>query len=205
METWPVIHEERKALAADLLGLSGEDWATPSLCGQWTVRDVLAHLTSAAGLTPPSFFGRLAASGFSFDKLQEAGVAANRGSSPAQTLSNFEARVTWTKHPPGPAGTWLGEVIVHGEDIRRPLGIQHHYPDEAVIQVADFYQGSNLLIGSKRRIEGLTLRAADADWSHGTGPEVTGPMLSLVMAMTGRQQALGDLSGEGVATLRSRP
>jgi uncharacterized protein (TIGR03083 family) len=205
VETWPVIHEERKALAADLLGRSGEDWATPSMCGQWTVRDVLAHMTSAAGLTPPSFFGQLVAHGFSFDKLQEAGVAAHLGSSPAQTLSNFEARVTSVKHPPGPAGTWLGEVIVHAEDIRRPLGIEHHYPDEAVIQVADFYQGSNLLIGSKGRIAGLTLRATDADWTHGTGPEVTGPMLSLVMAMTGRQRVLGDLSGEGVATLRARP
>jgi hypothetical protein len=33
---------------------------------------------------------------------------------------------------------------------------------------------------------------------------VTGPALSLVLAMTGRPAALGDLSGDGVATLRSR-
>ena len=45
---------------------------------------------------------------------------------------------------------------------------------------------------------------ADADWSHGTGPEVSGPILSLVMAMTGRKQADDDLVGDGVATLRSR-
>ena len=70
--------------------------------------------------------------------------------------------------------------------------------------MADFYQGSNLLIGSKRRIAGLTLRATDAEWSHGTGPEVSGPILSLVMAMTGRKVAADDLTGEGVATLRSR-
>jgi hypothetical protein len=48
------------------------------------------------------------------------------------------------------------------------------------------------------------LRASDANWSHGTGPEVSGPILSLVMAMTGRKQADDDLAGEGVATLRSR-
>jgi hypothetical protein len=70
--------------------------------------------------------------------------------------------------------------------------------------VADFYKGSNLLIGSKRRIEGLTLRATDAGWTTGTGPEVSGPVLSLVMAMTGRKVADDDLAGEGVATLRSR-
>ena len=69
--------------------------------------------------------------------------------------------------------------------------------------MASFYQGSNLLIGSKRRIAGVTLRATDADWSHGTGPEVSGPVLSLVMAMTGRTAVLADLTGDGVATLRS--
>ena len=204
MEIWPTIHDERRALAADLQGRSDGDWATPSLCGGWTVRDVLAHMTSAAGMTPPVFFGRLAASGFSFEKLQQTGVTANRGASAAETLANFEARVTSVKHPPGPADTWLGETIVHAEDIRRPLGIEHRYPAEAVVQIANFYQGSNLLIGSKRRIEGLTLRATDADWTHGTGPEVSGPILALVMAMTGRQQPLDELAGDGVATLRAR-
>ena len=94
---------------------------------------------------------------------------------------------TSVKHPPGPTDTWLGEAIVHAEDIRRPLGIEHQYPTEAVVRVADFYKGSNLLIGSKNRIADLTLRATDTDWSHGTGPEVSGPILSLVMAMTGRK------------------
>jgi uncharacterized protein (TIGR03083 family) len=161
-------------------------------------------MTSAASLTPPAFFAKLVGSGFSFDKVQESGVAAQRGSSPAETMSKFEAITTSVKHPPGPADTWLGETIVHAEDIRRPLRIEHRYPADAVVRVADFYVGSNLLIGSKRRIEGLTLRATDADWSHGTGPEVSGPILSLVMAMTGRKELLDDLTGDGVATLRSR-
>jgi uncharacterized protein (TIGR03083 family) len=168
------------------------------------VRDMLAHMTSTASLTPPAFFAKMIASGFSFEKVQASGVAANRGSSPADTMTRFEAVLDSVKHPPGPADTWLGETIVHAEDIRRPLKIEHRYPTEAVVRVADFYQGSNLLIGSKRRIEGLTLRATDADWSHGTGPEVSGPILSLVMAMTGRKEPLDDLTGDGVATLRSR-
>jgi uncharacterized protein (TIGR03083 family) len=184
--------------------LSDADWATPSLCAQWTVRDVLAHMTSAGKLTPPAFFAGLLASGFSFDKLQEKGVAAQRGATPADTLAGFEAVLTSVKHPPGPADTWLGEVLVHSEDIRRALGIKHSYPTDAAVRVADFYQGSNLLIGSKRRIEGLTLRATDAEWSHGTGPEVSGPIMSLVMAMTGRQAADDDLTGDGVPTLRAR-
>jgi uncharacterized protein (TIGR03083 family) len=204
MEIWPVIHSERKALADDLEPLTAEQWGTASLCPGWTVRDVLAHMTSAASLTPAAFFATLIGSGFSFEKLQAKGIAGHRGASPADTLSEFEKVETSVKHPPGPANTWLGEVIVHSQDIRRPLGIAHQYPTEAVVQVADFYKGSNALIGSKNRIAGLKLRATDADWSHGTGPEVSGPMLSLVMAMTGRKAALDDLSGDGVATLRSR-
>jgi len=33
---------------------------------------------------------------------------------------------------------------------------------------------------------------------------VSGPALSLVLAITGRSAALADLSGDGLATLRSR-
>ena len=84
--------------------------------------------------------------------------------------------MTSVKHPPGPADTWLGETIVHAEDIRRPLGIEHHYPADAVVGIADFFKGSNLLIGSKRRIAGLTLRATDAELvarhrARGVGPD----------------------------------
>ena len=136
MDIWPVVHTERRALAADLRDLSTEDWATASLCSQWSVRDVLAHMTSTTSLTPPAFVAKLIGSGFNFEKVQEGGVAANRGSSPADTMARFEAVMTSTKHPPGPTDTWLGETIVHAEDIRRPLGIEHRYPTEAVVRVA---------------------------------------------------------------------
>lgn len=203
-DIWPTIRAERKGLATDLRALSDTDWAKPSLCGQWTVRDVLAHMISTATMTPPAFFGKMIASGFSFDKVQEQGIAAHLGTSPAGTLAGFEAVLTSVKHPPGPGDSWLGETIVHSEDIRRALGIKHEYPTAAVVQVADFYKGSNLLIGAKRRIDGLTLRATDAEWSHGIGPEVSGPVLSLVLAMTGRKTADDDLAGDGVTALRTR-
>ena len=109
-----------------------------------------------------------------------------------------------SNHPPGPTDTWLGEVVVHSEDIRRALHIKHAYPTDAAVQVANFYKSSNLLIGAKTRITGLKLRATDADWSTGDGPEVAGPIVSLVLAMTGRTAATDDLAGDGVATLRSR-
>ncbi len=205
VDLWPTVHAERAALAADLAALNEQQWAAQSLCGRWTVRDVLAHMTATAKMSPPQFFAKMAASGFSLTKLQDKDIITERGSSTAQTLARFKAQVNSSKHPPGPGDTWLGEVIVHSEDIRRPLGISRPYPPDAVVQVADFYQGSNLLIGAKKRVAGLNLKASDADWSHGEGPEVTGPMLSLVMAMVGRQPAIDDLTGPGADILRSRP
>jgi uncharacterized protein (TIGR03083 family) len=200
----PTIHAERKALAADLDGLAVHEWDTPSLCGGWTVRDVVAHMTAATKLNGPKFFGKLVGSGFSFERVQNKGIAAERGSSPSDTLAHFKAQIDSTGRPPGPVETMLGETIVHSEDIRRPLGLRHSYPTETVVQVADFFKGSNLIIGTKKRIAGLTLQATDADWRHGDGPTVEGPILDLLMAMTGRKPALDSLSGDGVAALRSR-
>jgi uncharacterized protein (TIGR03083 family) len=201
---WHMIHTERKALVADLQMLSDEQWAAPSLCPGWSVRDVLGHMTATAKMTPPKFGAHLAKAGFRFHKMSAMDIARETARTPAGLLAHFAEQVDATTHPPGPVDAMLGEAIVHSEDIRRPLAISHMYPTAAVTRAADFYKGSNLLIGSKRRIAGLTLRATDTDWSTGTGPEVRGPALSLLLAMTGRAQALDDLSGDGLGTLRAR-
>jgi len=203
-DTFQVVRAERAALAEDLDGLGDEQWRSPSLCGGWTVEDVVAHMTATATITPASFLPKLASSGFSFEKLQARGIAAAKGSSPAETLARFKAQIGSTKHPPGPPQSWLGEVVVHSEDIRRALGIPHEYPESALAELARFYQRSNLIIGGKRRVAGLRLQATDADFSAGSGPEVRGPLLALVLATTGRSVALDELSGEGIATLRAR-
>jgi uncharacterized protein (TIGR03083 family) len=201
---WPVIHAERTALADDLVSLDQAGWDTPSLCAGWSVRDALGHMTATAKKTPAGFFVSMAKSGFSFDKMAAEDIRRETAGTPADTLAAFRSVSQSTSHPPGPVTSWLGETLIHGEDIRRPLGIEHQYPTTAVVRVADFYKGSNLIVGAKKRIAGLTLKATDADWSSGEGPEVRGPILSLVLVMTGRQAALGDLTGNGVSTLSSR-
>ena len=201
---WPTIRAEREALAADLEKLTEKKWATQSLCGDWNVQQLLAHMTATAETTPLNFFPRLAGSGFSLKKLSQKDVEKRTEGSAADTLARFRSRAASTNHPPGPVDSWLGETIVHSEDIRRPLNIKHDYPVDAVTRVADFYKKSNLVVGAKRRIAGLRLTATDTDWSSGSGPEVSGPILSLVLAMTGRRPALDDLSGDGVKTLASR-
>jgi uncharacterized protein (TIGR03083 family) len=201
---WETIAAERGALAEDLSGLTDEQWNTPSLCEGWTVREVVAHQSATASLTPPTFFLRFAGKGFNFQAFANAEIRRHLGATPADTLAEFSSLQHSTKSPPGPKASWLGETVVHSEDIRRPLGIVRSYPPDAVRQVIDFYQGSNALLGTKKRIEGITLRATDTDWSHGDGPVAEGTLIDLLMAATGRRVAADGLTGEGAATLAAR-
>jgi uncharacterized protein (TIGR03083 family) len=203
VDVWKTIAAERRALADDLDRLSAEQWATKSLCTAWSVEDVVAHMASTAQMTPPKFLAGFMVSGFNFPKFAEDGIQAQRGAAPVETLANFRKHQDSTKSPPGPKVAWLGETIIHAEDIRRPLGIAHTYPADAVRKVLDFYKGSDTLIRAKSRIAGLTLEATDSDWKHGEGPVVRGRQIDLLMAMTGRKDALRNLSGEGLETFAS--
>lgn len=200
-----MIRAERAQFADALAGLSDEDWAKPSLVDGWCVRDVVGHMTATAEMTPPKFFGKLAGAGFRFTSMSAKDIAAHtQGKSNQEILDAFRARIDARTAPPGPAPSWLGETIVHGEDVFRALGGYRDHPVEHVVAVADFYKSSNLLIGAKRRVDGVRLSATDTTWSTGSGPEVSGPVIALVMAMTGRKAALDDLAGDGVAVLRDR-
>ena len=201
---WPSIHAERRALAQDLAALTAAQWATPSLCSGWTVHQVLAHQVATAKMTPGSFLTKFAGAGFSFTKFTDKQVAVEAAGGPAATLAAFRAVETATSSPPGPKDSWLGEALVHSEDIRRPLGLHRDYPLPAVTRAISFYAGSNAIIGGKKRVAGLTLRATDTDFVHGSGPEVTGPAMALLLATAGRTAALDDLTGPGLATLRAR-
>jgi len=206
MGTWDMIKSERASLVDALAGLPAEAWGEASLLTGWTVRDVVAHLIATAQMSPPKFVQRLAGSGFRFNAMSDKNIAAVRaGRSDAQLVEEYRSLVDAHTAPPGPTMTWLGETIVHGEDVFRALGGYGGHSAANVSAVADFYSGSNLLIGAKKRIDGITLRATDTGWTHGSGPEVTGPAIALVMAMCGRKAALDDLSGPGVEVLRSRP
>jgi uncharacterized protein (TIGR03083 family) len=202
---WPTIHVERRALADDLKGLTPEQWATQSLCSEWNVHQVLAHLLSAAKMTPPKFFARFAAAGFKFDRFAANQVALEGADGPEATLEAFRAAESRETAPPGPKETWLGEAFVHGEDIRRPLGIARAYPLPEVARALALYARSNTIIGGKTRVAGVCLKATDTELSIGSGPVAEGPSISLLLAASGRKSALDELSGPGVEMLRSRP
>ena len=200
-DIWTLIAAERGALADDLAAISDADWRRTSLCPDWTIRDVVAHLTSSSTLTPGRFLKAWLSHGFNLRATMTEGMTEAAGASPADTLANFRAVQHLTRSIPGREVGVLGEIVVHAEDIRRPLGLPRAYPSEALRLVADAFAKSNLPVGGKSRVAGLALVATDAEWRRGAGPLVEGPLASLVLAIAGRSAALADLSGDGVARM----
>lgn len=201
---WAMTHTERAALADDLADLDERQWRTQSLCGQWTVEDVVAHLTAAASTGPSRWLSSVLRARFDFDKHNNRLLAAHRGATPAHTLERFRAVVTSTTAAPGPAAAWLGEVIVHAQDIRRPLGLPRTPSTDATTEVARFYAQRNFAVPSRSTVAGLRLEATDGPFTTGTGPLTTGTTLALTMAMAGRPAYCDDLTGPGLPTLRGR-
>jgi uncharacterized protein (TIGR03083 family) len=204
VKTWQMIHSERNALADTLAGLSPEQWSSPSLCAGWTVKLAAAHVVAGAEQTVLGFFSGMAANGFRFNTMMDRDARRLGALSTGEIVERLRARTTTTNRPPATVVTVLGEVVIHGEDIREALGLQGTTPADATLACLDLYKGANFPLGSKKRIDGLRLVATDADWSHGSGPEVSGPAMSLLLAMTGRRVAADGLGGAGAEVLRGR-
>lgn len=204
-DVWPFVHAERRALADDLAPLSDEQWRTPSLCTGWTVEDVVAHVVDTARTSRLRFVAEMVRHRFDFDRQNQRGMERFRGATPTETLDGLRAAVELRLTPPAPLDTRLVEAIVHGEDVRRPLGLVRDYAADAVVAAFRWQaRTSPAMGGAKAWFEGLSLRATDADLVHGTGPEVSGPALELLLASCGRPAALDGLTGPGLAALAER-
>jgi uncharacterized protein (TIGR03083 family) len=202
--TWKLTHSERAALADTLDDLTSEQWSAPSLCAGWSIQQAAGHVVAGAEQTGSSFLKGMVTSGFRFNTFMDRDAHRLGALPPKEIIERLRARTTTTNRPPAPVETMLGEIVVHSEDIRRPLGLHGETPTDAIVGALDLFKNANFAIGAKRRIAGLRLVATDADWSHGAGPEVSGPALSLVLAMTGRAAGLDGLTGDGIAILRTR-
>ncbi|QBR91920.1 maleylpyruvate isomerase family mycothiol-dependent enzyme [Nocardioides euryhalodurans] len=203
-DVWPWVHAEREALVRDLDGRTAEEWERPSLCEGWTVHDVVSHLLDTALTTRLGFVLGLARARLDFDRQNARGVRRQRGDSPQDTLARFRRVVGRTSTPPAPLDSRLVEAIVHGEDVRRPLGLIGDYPQAAVRRALRLQARTPSSFGGARELVAqVRLVAVDADVAVGTGPEVHGPVLSLLLVATGRSIALDDLDGPGLAALGS--
>ncbi|MDT7570023.1 MAG: hypothetical protein QOE05_197 [Actinomycetota bacterium] len=202
--TWSQIHKGRAALADTIEGLTPDQWRTPSLCAGWNVGHMAAHLLSSAEQTPGHFLGGMVTSGFSFNRNMQRDIDARADLTAQQIADRMRQRTTTTNKPPAPTLAMLGEVIVHGEDLRRPLGLTTPLDAEAANACLDMYTKASFPVGGKKRIGGLRLVSTDTGWSYGDGPTVTGDAMSLLLSMTGRSAGLDGLSGEGAPALSAR-
>ncbi len=201
---WAQAHAERTALAEDLSDLSAEQWRHGTLCGQWDVEDVVAHLTAAASLDRWRWVRSMLGARFRADVHNQRRLVEHRGSSPAETLEQFRSIIASTTAPSGHTPAYLGEVVVHAQDIRRPLGLPRTPGVDALTPVAEFFARRDFGVASRTTVAGLKLRANDGPFATGTGPLVTGSTLALVMSMAGRTPYVDQLDGPGVPTLRAR-
>ncbi len=206
MDPWPMIEADRKELAGYLSGLSDEDWKKQSLCADWTVEEVAAHMLVIPTVPKGKIFLGFLGSGFKLDKFSEKMVRRITSEKSPQEIAETMAEAAGSRSvPPGlkPMGV-LSEVLVHSGDISEGVGRPLAFPTDHYVAGLDYLKDVQPALGCRERIEGLQLRATDADWTHGDGPVVEGPAQHLALAMTGRKAALDHLDGEGVDTLRGR-
>ena len=125
---WALAHTERASLAEDLSGLTDEQWRHGTLCGQWDVEEVVAHLTAAASLDRWGWVRSMLGARFRVDVHNQRRMAEHRGGTPAQTLDRFRAVVDSTTAPSGHTPAYLGEVVVHAQDRIRALQTKVYHP-----------------------------------------------------------------------------
>jgi uncharacterized protein (TIGR03083 family) len=191
--------EEFEASCALATGLTDDQWTVPSLCPGWTVRDVVVHLayhTHRSGLkeTLPNL-----------DKTTAMMVE-------REDASSREGLLRWLTSRPAPAerksrGT-LAELVIHQQDMRRPLGVPRDYPEDALRSSLDLCttrSGNIFVIDRRFRLgRGLRLVATDLEWTSGKGPEVRGTAEAILMAIAGRRGVISDLEGDGVRLIDHR-
>ena len=201
---WALAAAERRSLADDLATLNSTEWNCRSLCGEWTVRETVAHLTAAASTGPWRWVRSVLGARFDFDLHNRRRLDERLGPDEAATLAQFRAVLDSTTSTWGEAGMWLGEVVVHAQDIRRPLGLGKVPSPAAAAEVARCYAGRDFTVNGATVRRGLRLEADDGSFAVGEGPLVTGSTMALVMVMAGRTAYLEDLRGPGVRELATR-
>jgi uncharacterized protein (TIGR03083 family) len=195
-------YEERSDLASFLQTLTPEEWNAASLCDGWTVKDVVAHVVSYEELTILGLIKRFAKG--RVVRANEVGVEEFSSMSPDDLMDFLRRHL----RPRGLTAGFGGMIAlvdgtVHHQDIRRALGYPRSVPVHRLERILPLVP-RNPRLGSGRRIKGLRLKATDVDWQHGSGREVEGTGEALLMAMTGRREAVKELAGPGQAAMAER-
>jgi len=203
-QTWQVIQQQRLAIAGLLEGLTTAQWESPSLCAGWRIRDVAAHLTTVCMPPPPgSLLVDLARAHGSFHRLNTLASRRRARLPTAQIVADLRAHAASRKMPViSNDRNVLFDLLVHGQDIAIPLGVDLPMPPAAAADGASRVWSMGWPFWAKRHLRGTRLTATDVDWSVGSGAEISGPIRVLLLLLTGRTSAAAPLlSGEGVTHL----
>jgi uncharacterized protein (TIGR03083 family) len=204
-EVWAAIDDHRRALVHLLEGLSEEEWHRPSLCDDWTVRQVAAHL--ALQNTTWSMMPRAL-----LDLVRHGGMngaihamACRHAELPVEVIvDEIRDRIgVWRPLPTVTFRETAIDYLVHGRDIAIPLGRSLDMPPDLAVVAADRLWSCSRMFHARKKLAGYRLVAGDAPWSAGRGKEVCGPIGALLLLLTGRPAALPQLAGPGAADLRA--
>jgi uncharacterized protein (TIGR03083 family) len=203
-QKWAVIAGQRRAVADLLDGLDQGGWERPSLCAEWRVRDVAAHLA----LTPQSpgvlrILSMGIRAGGNFDRLNRDLARAHAQRPPARLVDELRELADSRRKPAiTTLDNLLFDTLVHVQDVAVPLGLDAPLPRDAAREGAERVWRMGWPFWARRRLRGLRLIATDVDWSVGAGAEVRGPIRDLLFLLTGRTDtALPRLSGPGTQRL----
>ncbi len=198
--------EANRRLLADFFDSLNEDQLnTRSLCDAWTVREVLGHLVMPMTGSLSRLLRQVIRARGSINRASAAIASelAQRPVSDLTTLLRDKADQHGTAPGVGPMGQ-MTDGCVHLRDCARPLDLPDDVSTDEWRMVLEWLPKGVPGLVPKRRLEGLSLRATDQDWSWGSGAEITGPSEALALTLSGRAVALDDLSGSGVDLLRHR-
>ncbi|MEP7738494.1 maleylpyruvate isomerase family mycothiol-dependent enzyme [Nocardioides sp. 31GB23] len=204
-ERWAEIAAARHALAAMLADLTRDEWEHASLCSEWRVKDVAAHVAMTPAGEPTTWemvTGLIRARGDLWGFGRDVAIAwAQRPT--AEIVRTLRTGATSRSVPLGTnAANLLLDVLVHTQDIAVPLGRVHPVPPRAGLVSLRRAWRMGWPFHARKRLTGISLVASDADVVLGSGPPVEAPLGSLLLLTTARDPAsVPSLTGPGVALL----
>jgi uncharacterized protein (TIGR03083 family) len=194
------IADERRQLADLFSSLDARQLSSRSLCDGWTVHHVAAHVTTLFNISMSAMMWRIAASRFDFARAVDRLTGELVQRPIEEIVQQLRQHADDRRHPPGRPLAPLTDLIVHGEDVRRPLGIPREVPiDRSIAAMRFITSGRATGFIPRDRLSGFKLVATDVDRSWGLGQVVHGPVIDLLMAAMGRREAFTQLGGAKVA------
>ncbi|WP_084510257.1 maleylpyruvate isomerase family mycothiol-dependent enzyme [Nocardia lijiangensis] len=203
-QIWRAVATERSTLANTLASLPEAAWDHDSLCDDWRVRDVVAHVILSARPNLGSILVNLIRARGDLDRLiRDTAVRHAQRRTTGQLLAelrdSIDARVAALGTTPADR---LMDVLVHGQDIAVPLGITREMPVAAARSAIQRVWEMGSPFHAREKFSGYRLVATDDEWTVGDGPVIEGSLTALLLLTTGRDVALDQHTGDGVTRLK---